>query len=118
MINQYAADDHVVIDSPPDEDSFKKLWPWTLDKEPEPKPAPKPAGVKAGGKSPAKPPKTEREIADEAYKKKHAQQEEKQKAKEEKIVDFLDFMCGRVDLRDLITSFDKPIEQDPVKILA
>ena len=72
MINQYAGDDHKITEDP-DEENFKKIWPWTLDKEPEPKPAPKPEGIKVGGKSSAKPPKSERELADEAFKAKHAE---------------------------------------------
>lgn len=37
-----------------DEEDFKQVWPWTLDKQPEPKASPKPAGVKVGVVTPKK----------------------------------------------------------------
>lgn len=38
--------------------------------------------------------------------------------REVKVIEFLDFMCKRVDLQELIESLNKPIERDPMKILS
>lgn len=40
------------------------------------------------------------------------------KDREDQVVDFLDFMCKRVDLRELMESLNKPIERDPMKVLS
>ena len=40
------------------------------------------------------------------------------KEREDKVIDFIDFMVKRVDLKELIDSLNKPIERDPMKILA
>ena len=40
------------------------------------------------------------------------------KEREDKVIDFIDFMVKRVDLKELIESLNKPIERDPMKILA
>ena len=56
----------------PDEDDFKKKFPWTLDKEPEKPAAPKPAGAVKPEELGKKQTKTEREMEDEKYKEKHA----------------------------------------------
>ena len=100
----------------PDEEDFKDKFPWTLDKKPEPKPSPKPAGVKLG--VPQRPPKTARELQDEEFKRKHSEQMNKLKEREDKVIDFLDFMCKRVDLRELMEHLNKPIARDPMKILS
>ena len=34
------------------------------------------------------------------------------------MITFLDFMCKRVDLKELIEALNKPIERDPMKILS
>ena len=100
----------------PDEEEFKDKFPWTMDKKPEPKPAPVPAGVKKGAQP--KPPKTMREIKDETFKRKHEEDMEKLQDREKKVITFLDFMCKRVDLKELIEALNKPIERDPMKILS
>ena len=87
-----------------------------MDKKPEPKPSPKPAGITMGAKP--KPPKTIREIRDEEFKNKHDAAMKMLKDREDKVIDFLDFMVKRVDLRELIESLNKPIERDPMKILS
>ena len=40
------------------------------------------------------------------------------KDREDQVIDFLDFMCKRVDLRELMDSLNKPIERDPMKVLS
>ena len=40
------------------------------------------------------------------------------KEREDHVIDFLDFMCKRVDLRELMESLNKPIERDPMKVLS
>jgi hypothetical protein len=87
-----------------------------MDKKPEPKPAPKPVGVKVGAQP--RPPKTLREIKDEEYKKKHEEAVQKIKDRDDKVIEFLDFMCKRVDLKELTESLNRPIERDPMKILS
>ena len=37
--------------------------------------------------------------------------------RQEKVEVFLDFICKRVDRQKLMESLNKPIEQDPLKIL-
>ena len=71
-----------------------------MDKKPEPKPSPKPAGVKMGAQP--RPPKTIREIKDEEFKKKHAENIKVLAEREDKVVDFLDFMVKRADLKELM----------------
>lgn len=100
----------------PDEEEFKDKFPWTMDKKPEPKPAPKPVGVKMGAQP--RPPKTLKEIKDEEYKKSHDESVKKINDRDQQIIDFLDFMCKRVDLKELINALNKPIERDPMKILS
>ena len=100
----------------PDEEDYKEKFPWTLDKKPEPKPSPKPAGVKVGAQP--RPPKTVREIRDEEFKSKHDENMALLKGREEQVIDFLDFMCKRTDLRELMEALNKPIERDPMKILS
>jgi len=78
-----------------------------MDKKPEPKPAPKPAGIKVGAQP--KPPKTIRELKDEQFKQKHDAEMDKLKDREVKVKSFLDFMCKRVDLKELIEALNKPI---------
>jgi len=87
-----------------------------MDKKPEPKPAPKPAGVKMGAQP--RPPKTLKEIKYEEYKKSHDESVKKINERDQQIIDFLDFMCKRVDLKELISALNKPIERDPMKILS
>ena len=101
---------------PPDEEDFKEKFPWTLDKKPPPKASPKPEGVQIGAQP--RPPKTQREIKDEEYKAKHDENMRVLKDREDQVVDFLDFMCKRVDLRELMESLNKPIERDPMKVLS
>lgn len=87
-----------------------------MDKKPEPKPSPKPVGVKMGAQP--RPPKSIREIRDEEYKNKYDEKTKERQDKEERVIEFLDFMCKRVDLRELMDSLNKPIERDPMKILS
>ena len=87
-----------------------------MDKKPEPKPSPKPEGVTIGAKP--RPPKTLREIKDEEFKKMHDGNMNQLKDRESKVIDFLDFMCKRVDLKELIAALNKPIQRDPMKILS
>ena len=88
----------------PDEEDYKEKFPWTLDKKPEPKPSPKPAGVKVGAQP--RPPKTVREIRDEEFKTKHDENMALLKGREEQVIDFLDFMCKRTDLRELMEALN------------
>ena len=72
ILEDYKADEEFdtnATQEQPDEDDYREKFPWTLDKKPEPKASPKPPGVKVG--APPKQPKTERELKDEAFKKKH-----------------------------------------------
>lgn len=38
--------------------------------------------------------------------------------RDDKVIDFLDFLCKRVDLKELMEALNKPIERDPMKILS
>lgn len=38
--------------------------------------------------------------------------------RDDKVISFLDFLCKRVDLKDLMEALNKPIERDPMKILS
>ena len=38
--------------------------------------------------------------------------------RDDKVIQFLDFMCKRVDLKELCDALNKPIERDPMKILS
>ena len=38
--------------------------------------------------------------------------------REIRVIEFIDFMIKRVDLKDLIESLNRPIERDPMKVLA
>ena len=100
----------------PDEEEYKEKFPWTLDKKPPPKASPKPEGVKMGAQP--RPPMTQREIKDEQFKMNHAENMKMIKEREDQVIDFLDFMCKRVDLRELMESLNKPIERDPMKVLS
>ena len=40
------------------------------------------------------------------------------KDREIRVIEFIDFMIKRVDLKDLIESLNRPIERDPMKVLA
>ena len=40
------------------------------------------------------------------------------KDREIRVIEFIDFMIKRVDLKDLIDSLNRPIERDPMKVLA
>ena len=99
-----------------DEEEWKQKFPWTLEKKPEPKPSPKPLGVKVGAQP--RPAKTANQIRDEEFKKKHEQSMIVLREREEKVIDFLDFLCARVDLKELMESLNKPIERDPLKVLS
>ena len=99
-----------------DEEEWKQKFPWTLEKKPEPKPSPKPLGVKVGAQP--RPAKTANQIRDEEFKKKHEQSMNVLREREEKVIDFLDFLCARVDLKELMESLNKPIERDPLKVLS
>lgn len=101
----------------PDEEEFKTKFPWTLDKVPEKPPAPKPAGTKPASELGQKPAKTAREIEDEKYREKHAGLAKINQDRQDKVEGFLDFLCKRCDLIKLKDSLNKPIEQDPLKIL-
>ena len=101
----------------PDEEEFKTKFPWTLDKVPEKPLAPKPAGIKPLSEITKKPAKTAREIEDEKYREKHAALAKVIAERQEKVEGFLDFLCKRVDMMKLKDSLNKPIEQDPLKIL-
>lgn len=119
LIDNYKNEDDFDLNAAneqPDEEEFKDKFPWTMDKKPEPKPAPKPAGVKVGVAP--KPPKTLREIKDDAFKQKHEEALQKLKDRENRVISFLDFMCKRVDLKELIEALNKPIQRDPMKILS
>ena len=87
-----------------------------MDKKPEPKPAPKPQGVPIGAQP--RPPKTISEIKDEEFKKKHDESMKMLEERDDAVVEFLDFMCKRVDLRELMDSLNKPISRDPMKMLS
>ena len=87
-----------------------------MDKKPEPKPSPKPVGVKMGAQP--RPPKTLREIKDEEFKNKHDENIKKLQDRENQVIEFMNFMCKRVDLKELIIALNKPIERDPMKILS
>ena len=100
----------------PDEEDYRDKFPWTMDKKPEPKPAPKPAGVPIGAQP--RPPKTIREIQDEEFKKKHDESMKALEDRDNAVISFLDFMCKRVDLRELMESLNRPISRDPMKILS
>ena len=65
-----------------------------------------------------RPPKTQREIRDEEFKRRHDENTKFLKEREDQVIDFIDFMCKRVDLRDLMESLNKPIERDPMKVLS
>jgi len=119
LIEDYKADGDFNLNASreqPDEDQFKDKFPWTLDKKPEPKPSPKPVGVKVGAQP--RPPKTIREIRDEQYKGKHEESIKKLQAREDRVIEFLDFMIKRVDLKELMEALNKPIERDPMRILS
>ena len=105
-----------MINEQPDEEDYKDKFPWPLDKKPPPKPSPKPEGVKMGAQP--RPPKTQREIRDEEFKRRHDENTKFLKEREDQVIDFIDFMCKRVDLRDLMESLNKPIERDPMKVLS
>ena len=65
-----------------------------------------------------RPPKTIREIKDEEFKVKHTQNMKLLNEREEKVVDFLDFMVKHADLNELMEALNKPIARDPMKILS
>lgn len=102
----------------PDEEDFRDKFPWTLDKKVvEPvKASPKPPGVTVGASPRA--PKTIRELKDEEYKERHEGRVGELKAREAKLGAFLDFMCSRVDMRQMMAALNRPIERDPLKMLA
>ena len=50
--------------------------------------------------------------------KKHEAEQLKIKEQQQRVSDFVDFMIKRCDLKKLVKSLDKPIEQDPLKVLA
>ena len=119
MLNDYKNNDEFVINKEQeylDEEEWKQKFPWTLEKKPEPKPSPKPLGVKVGVQP--RPAKTANQIRDEEFKKKHEQSMNVLREREEKVIDFLDFLCARVDLKELMESLNKPIERDPLKVLS
>lgn len=127
IVENYKIEDGLILNVQNDkinEDLFKDKFPWTLDKEPEPptkiKEKVKPVVstfVDTGAHAPKKE-KTEREIQDEEYKVKHAQKViQKDKVLEQEI-DFIEFMVSRVELKQLIEVLEKPIEHNPMKMLA
>ena len=50
--------------------------------------------------------------------KSHNESVKKINDRDQQIIDFLDFMCKRVDLKELINALNKPISRDPMKILS
>lgn len=119
MLNDYKNNDEFVISKEqeqPDEEEWKNKFPWTLDKKPEPKPSPKPSGVKVGAQP--RPPKTANQIKDEEFRKKNEQSMNALREREEKVQDFLDFLCARVDLKEMMEALNKPIVRDPLKVLS
>ena len=82
---------------------------------PEPKASPKPAGVKVG--VPPKKVKTERELKDEAFLKKHEKVMSKLNEEQAKVEKYLEFLCKRVDLQRLTISLNIPIDGEQSMIL-
>jgi len=119
MISDYKNNDEFVLNAEQeqiDEEEWKDKFPWTMDKKPEPKPSPKPQGVKLGAQP--RPPKTLREIKDLEFKERHEENLAILREREDKVVEFLDFICKRVDLDVLMEALNKPIQRDPMKILS
>ena len=61
---------------------------------------------------------TQREIEDEKFRKKHEAEQKIIKDQQNKVEEYLDFMIKRIDFESFIHALDKPIEQDPLKVLA
>ena len=101
----------------PDEEDYKDKFPWTLDKKPEKPPSPKPISAKSPDAIGKKPTKTIRELEDEKFREKHEVSMKMIQERQDKVEGFLDFICKRVDRQKLMESLNKPIEQDPLKIL-
>jgi hypothetical protein len=61
--------------------------------------------------------KSDREVADEKFKEEHGKKESKFNERHSEVSQFLDFMCKRVDLKNLIEALNTPISRDPLKVL-
>jgi hypothetical protein len=96
----------------PDEEEFKNKFPWTLDKLPLPK---EPAIIKRPEVK--KRVKSERELADEKFKAEHLKKQQTVDERHTEIAKYLDFLCNRVDMRQLLEQLNTPIAKDPLKVL-
>lgn len=114
--NQYLVSTEKVV---VDEDDFREKFPYTLDRrEPEVEiRPPQPMQIQIGNKPEPKK-KTEKELADEAFLKKHEEQQKSLKEHQDKCREVLDFMVSKIDLNQMILSLDQPVKQNPLVVLA
>lgn len=72
----------------------------------------------SGASTPRAKPKTMKEIEDEQFKAKHQGEQKELTRQQEKLVGFVNYLCDAIHLEDLIQALDRPIEQDPITVLA
>lgn len=87
--------------------------------EPEPKPIPSAlSSARSSASKPAKKQKTAKEIQDEAFIVKHNKEQKIIQDQQQRVADFLQFMIEKIDMQNLISDLDKPIELNPLIVLS
>lgn len=125
ILREYKSDNSYIVSCEKkqiDEDAFIDKFPYTLDvRVPEPELKPflsTQSSVKSTASQPVKKQKTTKELQDEIFMKKHQAEQQTLKEQQNRVSEYLKFLVKRIDMQEFIQTLDKPIELNPLAVLA